>query len=428
MEKDTAAAIKTLEDRITNAPQRKVELQTAKDKAENELQKARSKVDALTAQTGEGEARFEAAQREVRQTEVSLANAEAKTSQIEAEREYFNDAYHDHFLPLRDGVWSKMQEANLHVDIIVPLCAKFGFEESLTCGFPPAARNKPHMRGPFDVTVMKELEKGLLAHVDQLGEKHTKATNIEAEARKAATTARNAREATVQSKQKTSADLQVAEAEEKKMEEVLKEATKVLRDFPVWLQETNESCNYERTQLKALREGAIVAFQFLKDRLSHDGKPAPALKTSVAMTIIGMDYPQLQAKPVLEEGVKKAVRDDISSRLEVNAAAIAVALAAGSVKVVATVTGAVRVAERLAGLSSSMAKAIAAVPGIDSVTNGATITVTEPAITPEKVVKEVKSTPLPVATLAPQSKAEGAATTTTAAKILESGAAAPTLK
>jgi len=93
----------------------------------------------------------------------SQAATETKEKKVGMEEVRLN-----HFQALRDGDWSTAG-AKPHLDKLVPMLRSSGFEDSLLSALPGACMKEPTQRGPFDITVLDQLDAQITAKIEELG-------------------------------------------------------------------------------------------------------------------------------------------------------------------------------------------------------------------------------------------------------------------
>eukprot|EP00403_Amphidinium_massartii_P034439 CAMPEP_0178438336 /NCGR_PEP_ID=MMETSP0689_2-20121128/35537_1 /TAXON_ID=160604 /ORGANISM="Amphidinium massartii, Strain CS-259" /LENGTH=738 /DNA_ID=CAMNT_0020060729 /DNA_START=22 /DNA_END=2239 /DNA_ORIENTATION=- len=91
--------------------------------------------------------------------EVAEKEAAQKYSAMSAEAKAAEDAFKEHFLPLKDGSCASDREVRQHLSACNGLLESWKCEDCLVAGFAPAAGHKPDVRGTWCKKVMEEIEK-----------------------------------------------------------------------------------------------------------------------------------------------------------------------------------------------------------------------------------------------------------------------------
>eukprot|EP00927_Polykrikos_kofoidii_P034213 TRINITY_DN29048_c0_g1_i1.p1 TRINITY_DN29048_c0_g1~~TRINITY_DN29048_c0_g1_i1.p1 ORF type:complete len:418 (-),score=87.17 TRINITY_DN29048_c0_g1_i1:313-1395(-) len=176
-------------------------------------------------------------------------------------------SYEQHFIPLRDGLYSNSTEANSHSTALQPMFRKFEYEKSLTKCFPFAARRHPLERGPFDRTAMEEAEKRFM------DKRNASSAEVEAIERVVAQAKQQAADANVKAKlaqeHLAAAGLAYgrALADEKRATEASDDARQTVDELKGGPEEVARNLKDAEQKLLDFEEGPLKSFQWLKWRV-----------------------------------------------------------------------------------------------------------------------------------------------------------------
>lgn len=208
-----------------------------------------------------------------------LSQQEAKQQKKKEEKEMVEDAFKEHFVPLRDGTWSKESEARGHFLALAPIFGYFNYEASLVAAFDKASKHKPGQRKTFDEeTVRCAAFNGKIAGIDKQIQANIGPINQATEAVKMA---ERARAAAREQYKDALAELGSLSSRLRKWLAGLFAAGKELQDFPQSPQEALQRREAAREALESLQgpEGAVSAYEYLRDRvLSPDAAEPPAIE------------------------------------------------------------------------------------------------------------------------------------------------------
>jgi tellurium resistance protein TerZ len=177
------------------------------------------------------------------------------------------NAYTQHFLPLKNGDFKSKSDADLHVKFLKMFFQQFGYEDSLMVAFQPASTRYPDSRRNFDNITMTEAEKGFLEkdHLErEVSDLEQAVVSREREQEAAADDVRAAeksiREAGLEYGRaltdKNLANAKSADAAEK------------ARTIPKTPQDAQKQLQIAERKLAAFMESPYAAYQWLKNRVA----------------------------------------------------------------------------------------------------------------------------------------------------------------
>eukprot|EP00930_Biecheleria_cincta_P080905 TRINITY_DN693_c0_g1_i1.p1 TRINITY_DN693_c0_g1~~TRINITY_DN693_c0_g1_i1.p1 ORF type:complete len:410 (+),score=123.99 TRINITY_DN693_c0_g1_i1:56-1231(+) len=205
----------------------------------------------------------------LRKANNGLHKLEDEKADLKDKRDTVEDAFIQHFVPIRDGDWEAESEALAHIRALGPVFVGFDYEKSLMAAFKEAGMNKPASRRSFDNQTIKsaafeerkaELDKQIAAKAAPIGK-----------AQKAQQAAEAAKAAAAQKYNHTLADLgNVTGAIRKSNADALR-ARQELDTFPATPQEAEAKRQRAKAALEELTgpKGAVSAYIYLRDRVSN---------------------------------------------------------------------------------------------------------------------------------------------------------------
>jgi len=204
------------------------------------------------------------AQNKLEAAKAVLAAAKKKLEDGNSERDSFEDAYTKHFVPLRDGTFSSKAEAMAHVKALTPLFKKFDYEESLIAAFAPSAPIVPDERKHFDKVTMVEVERGFLAHKDDL----TVQIGIaETELKQAEQNVEDSTSDSITELREAALAYGRAKVDTRRAKLDLDDANEAMRIFPATPAQAAQQLEASKKALQRFEAGPWAAFIWLKRRV-----------------------------------------------------------------------------------------------------------------------------------------------------------------
>jgi len=253
-EHSSAEALKsTKETEVTSA-------ETALEEHKKVESEARDNKVSSSTSVKEGKKTLEAATFEVENFDATQL-AKAK------DRAEYGSALETEFASLKNGTVEDAKEKKSLLSTVNAVLDKLGVDKALISAASPALTKAPSGRGPFDNTVVEQVENALKSKVDSLQEdlnngETTKASKMAAQA--AAQEELKAAEAKLSEDESKVSE---AEAQTKESKNALKQAKDSLKEQEKIVADLDIKAFYQQTHLENFRE-AIVAFEFLRDRES----------------------------------------------------------------------------------------------------------------------------------------------------------------
>eukprot|EP00930_Biecheleria_cincta_P080906 TRINITY_DN693_c0_g2_i1.p1 TRINITY_DN693_c0_g2~~TRINITY_DN693_c0_g2_i1.p1 ORF type:complete len:357 (+),score=113.41 TRINITY_DN693_c0_g2_i1:52-1122(+) len=197
-----------------------------------------------------------------------LHKLEDEKAALKNKRDRVEDAFIQHFVPIRDGDWGPLSEAQGHIQALRPIFQLFDYEDSLMAAFEKAGIHKPDVRKYFDNETIKcaafdeqkaNLDKEIAAKAAPIGK-----------AQKAQQAAEAAKAAAAQKYNHALEDLGNILGAIRKLLAGLFGARRELEHFPATPQEADAKRQRAKAALEELTspEGAISAYVYLRDRVS----------------------------------------------------------------------------------------------------------------------------------------------------------------
>jgi len=201
-----------------------------------------------------------------REEEQKTGDAELVTTK--ASKEELDGALAGVFQMLKAGAWEDVEQAKQHFQAIAPLAAKLAMDESLKTAMQTVLLKKPDQRGPFDTTVIDELDKCFQIKIDELT-KILDDGKPASEARAAAVAEANAALEAAESQQKEfSNNLLAAKEAHKEAAANVKTAKAAVLDFEPAFKAATELRDKKQLELQTFVEISQTAFIQMKERIS----------------------------------------------------------------------------------------------------------------------------------------------------------------
>jgi hypothetical protein len=121
-----------------------------------------------TSKISEFDARVEEQRKAIARARMELQAAERNLAQAEKEKQIVEDAYNNHFVPLKEGRFSGDMEASRYVSALAQLFQSWQLEDCLLAGFRPAAIHKPVERGGWCLRVLEAIEQAFAPRLREL--------------------------------------------------------------------------------------------------------------------------------------------------------------------------------------------------------------------------------------------------------------------
>jgi chromosome segregation ATPase len=200
----------------------------------------------------------------------NVVEKEAKLlTEAKGDQEAVVTALKENFEPLKSGDWETGQ-SKYHIDILVPLVNKIKLDESLATALPSSLTKKPAERGPFDRTVIEQLELALQSKIAEF----TKFVH-EADSRSTAQTAavdaaQRAHEAAKEHQQQTAAELATSTSCQRELSANLAAAKTEVQSFGPEREKTTQTRSDKESALEVFDSGAMVCFRALQSKTALD--------------------------------------------------------------------------------------------------------------------------------------------------------------
>lgn len=172
------------------------------------------------------------------------------------------------FQTLKDGAWEDLEQAKQQFEAMAPLAGKLAIDESLKTAMQSVLLKKPEQRGPFDTTVIEELDKCFQAKIGELTQ-ILDAAKPASEARAAAVAeAKAALDAAESNQKECTNNLLAAKEAHKEAKEKLKSAQTAVTDFEPSFKAATELRDEKLQELQMFVDTNQSTFDQMKDRLS----------------------------------------------------------------------------------------------------------------------------------------------------------------
>eukprot|EP00931_Biecheleriopsis_adriatica_P039524 TRINITY_DN225_c0_g1_i1.p1 TRINITY_DN225_c0_g1~~TRINITY_DN225_c0_g1_i1.p1 ORF type:complete len:446 (-),score=195.29 TRINITY_DN225_c0_g1_i1:128-1465(-) len=201
-----------------------------------------------------------------REEEQKAGDAELVATQ--ASKAELDEAVTGVFQTLKAGAWEDAEQAKQHFQAMAPLAVKIAVDESLKTAMQSVLLKKPEQRGPFDATVIDELDKCFQAKIGELTQ-ILDAGKPASEARAAAVAEAKAALEAAESKQKEcSNNILAAKETQKEAAANVKAAKAAVADFEPSFKAATELRDEKQKELQTFVDIGQTAFNQMKDRLS----------------------------------------------------------------------------------------------------------------------------------------------------------------
>ena len=198
-------------------------------------------------------------------------------------------------------------QSKYHIDILAPLVKRVKLDESLATALPSSLTKKPAERGPFDRTVVEQLELGLQAKITEFIN-FVDAADTRAAAHVAAVDgARCAYEATKERQQHAASELATAVATQRVLASTLANAKAEAEAFGPEHAKATQACSDQALTLQAFESGAIACFEAIQNRTNSlaielTAAPADARTTEIYASKVIDEAPDVTSAPRLSVG------------------------------------------------------------------------------------------------------------------------------
>jgi chromosome segregation ATPase len=255
---------------LEQANVQRTEKMNAKDEADAELKIQKDVVrERVEAQSKASEV-VEECQQELAAALTQRENVEAAKGKLVTSQEH-DLAFREIVKGLKEGIYENPKELKKHIMAASVFFEGLGAEEALVKTLPQLLRSKPSERGSFDGIALQQLDSYMDSHLSSLTSK-IETAHASVTEHTEATTAWNAVVEVSQEKKRESEEaLQAAEAHQEQLQEALKCARKVLKEYTAVVKSRDADVTTEQGGLHKAEE-VLEALRFLQEFVV----PAPA--------------------------------------------------------------------------------------------------------------------------------------------------------
>jgi len=294
--------------------------ESSKAELDDKVNSAESALKDAQASVSERDADLQASSEAVLTAKASLVKREEeqKTGDVElvvtqASKKEIDETLAGVFQILKAGTWEDAEQAKHHFQAMAPLAGKLAIDESLKTAMQSVLLKKPDQRGPFDTTVIDELDKCFQAKIDELTQILDNGKPA-SEVRAAAVAEAKAALEAAESKQKEcSSNLLAAKEAQKEALANLNVAQAAIADFVPAFKAATELRDEKQLELQTFVDVTQTAFNQMKERLS--AKKLKELAAAEAAAKAEAEAAEA-AKALEEEAAAKAAADTASDAQE----------------------------------------------------------------------------------------------------------------
>lgn len=189
---------------------------------------------------------------------------EAQTSR-ESESKSFDAAVKENFAALLDGTWELPEQAQQHMETLVPYTAQLQLDESLRSALPAACVKPIASRGSFDCLVLEQAQKAFTDKAAELRAAFAECTPAVAQAAAALEAAQQTLEAAQGTVAELKAALEEAKGEESSSAAATDAKTKEMTTFEKEFKILSKGHNQAKAELQ-LAQAPLADFESLRDR------------------------------------------------------------------------------------------------------------------------------------------------------------------
>lgn len=258
--------VSELELKLQQAKDAQAAVEMRKHEAVQRLQDAKQVTEMKGKLAVEAKNALDEASKEKRIAQQNVSTAEGKFRQAEGEKAYREDLYNNHFLPLKNGQFASVVEANSHIDVLRPALSKWGIEDCLLAAFQEASRKLPKDRRDWCTRTMEGVDEFFQKPL-QDAEMTWRASKEELEARRRELqTAESVLAKAQADHQHSLQELQAARAAESEAEKLLAVIEKELRTAISYVKEVSALLEAKNRELLQFKEVVFQAYTWLRER------------------------------------------------------------------------------------------------------------------------------------------------------------------
>merc|ERR1719217_1595623 len=183
------------------------------------------------------------------------------------ERAEYGSALETEFTALKNGTVEDTKEKKSLLSTVNAVLDKLGVDKALISAASPALTKAPSGRGPFDNTVVEQVETALKSKVDSLAEELNNGETAKATIMAAQAAAQEELKAAEAKKSEDETKASEAEAQTKESKNALKQAKDSLKEQEKIVADLDIKAFYQKVHCENFSD-AIAAFEFLRDRES----------------------------------------------------------------------------------------------------------------------------------------------------------------
>jgi hypothetical protein len=224
------------------------------------------------------------AQKKLDEASSEVDSFDANQLEKGKERAEIGSALEAELAALKNGTVEDAKEKKTLLSTVNAALVKVGVDKALISAAAPALTKAPSSRGPFDTTVVDQVESALKTHADSLQQDLDNGDSVKAMKVAAQTAAKEALTAAETKEAEDKVKVSEAETQTKDSKAALKQAKESLKEQEKLAHDVGIKVFYEETHLANFTD-AIKALEFLQGResTSPEAEPEKVLEADVTM-------------------------------------------------------------------------------------------------------------------------------------------------